>query len=112
MKRAPIIAALDLWSIGHSAGEIARMLGFPNHKHVTRIVAQARKIRDPRAVLHAAKNGRLIGRAGHRLVLAAVEVVPSSTALACKAGHPQIAANVIRRSGHCRLCKRLRERRR
>lgn len=104
MKDAPIPLTLDLWATGMSAGAIAERLGYPNAKHVTRIIANARKIHDPRAVLHAGKSGRLLGRAGHKPVLAAVEVVPSTTALACKAGHPQIPRNVYR-SGGCRLCR-------
>lgn len=118
MKGAPIPATLDLWSLGHSAGEVARMLDFPNHKHVARIVEHARSIRDPRAVLHAATNGRLIGRPGHQPMLAAVEVVPSIVALRrsvpkkngrpiqefCKAGHPRTAENVTP-ARQCRLCR-------
>lgn len=64
MKDAPIPLTLDLWALGHSAGQIAEMLGYPNFRHVARIVANARKIGDPRAVLHCGENGRLLGRPG------------------------------------------------
>jgi hypothetical protein len=71
----PVPAVLDLWCLGHSAGWIGAALDL-HPKKVTKIVAQARRVGDQRAVLHADKNGRLIGRAGHEPCLAAVEVVP------------------------------------
>jgi len=117
----PVPLVLDLWALGHSAGDIVGRLDLPNVKHVERVVRNARSIRDPRAVLHADSNGRLIGRAAYSSVLAAVEVVPSIVALRlpvekgspgrpvsliCKNGHPR-AGNVIDRS--CKTCRQLRD---
>jgi hypothetical protein len=60
----PVSLILDLWSLGHSASDVAERVGC-HRKQVSRIVAQARSIRDPRAVLHKEPgNNRLIGRAG------------------------------------------------
>jgi hypothetical protein len=106
---APVPATLDLWSLGHSASQVAKMLGLPSHKHVARIIEHARSIRDPRAVLHAAKNGRLIGRPGRMATPPSAEIVPSTRALACERGHPQTANNTYA-SGRCRECTRLRDR--
>lgn len=61
MKNAPILVVLDLWSLGHSGSDIAKKLGFPNAKHITRIISQARRLRDPRAVLHCYSTGRVVG---------------------------------------------------
>lgn len=58
----PVMGVLDLWSLGHTASQIAKMLGLPSHKLVTKIVAQAREIGDPRAVIHAYPDGRPVGR--------------------------------------------------
>lgn len=102
MKDAPIIPTLDLWSLGHSAREIAEMLGFPDHKHVTRIVERARSIGDRRAVLHASTSGRLIGRAGHMRQPPLANVVPALRALTCKRGHPRTRKNL--KGGRCREC--------
>lgn len=62
MNGTPIPLVLDLWSLGHSAGQIAKMVGLPNRKRVERIVANARKIGDPRAVRHAIGT-RILGKA-------------------------------------------------
>lgn len=65
MTDSPVPLVLDLWSLGHSASDIAERLAVPGgRKGVTRIVAHARSIGDPRAVLHCAPNGRLLGRPG------------------------------------------------
>lgn len=61
MKNAPILLVLDLWSLGHAAPDVADQLGFPNHRHVTRIIARAREIKDKRAVLHCYPCGRVAG---------------------------------------------------
>lgn len=61
MKSAPIPLVLDLWSLGHGGADIAARLGFPDFRHVTRIVAQARQIRDKRTVLHCYPCGRVTG---------------------------------------------------
>lgn len=58
----PIPLVLDLWALGHSQKQIAEMVGLPNRKHVERIVANARKIGDPRAVRHAIGT-RILGKA-------------------------------------------------
>ena len=108
MKHVPIPLVLDLWALGHSASDVARKVGLPNHRHVARIVERARSINDPRAVLHAAKNGRLIGRPGRMAAPPLVEIVPSSRALACHAGHPQTAEN-IGSQGNCLECGRIRD---
>lgn len=60
----PIPLALDLWALGHSQSQIAKMLGLPNRKHVERIIANARKIGDPRAVRHAVGT-RILGKGIH-----------------------------------------------
>lgn len=108
MKNAPIPLTLELWACGFSASQIAEKLGYPNHKHVARIVERARSINDPRAVLHAAKNGRLIGRPGRMASPPFAEIVPSSRALACRIGHPQTAKNVGAQ-GKCLECNRIRD---
>ena len=61
MKDAPIPITLDLWALGHSAEQIAEALGYPNGKHVTRIVEKARSLGDPRAVYHA-QGTRILGK--------------------------------------------------
>lgn len=61
MKNAPILLVLDLWSLGHSASDCADRLGFPNPKHVARIIANARQIKDKRGVLHCYPCGRVAG---------------------------------------------------
>jgi hypothetical protein len=81
----PVPLILDLWSLGHSASDIAERVGLPNGKHVTRIIADARSIGDPRAVLHKhPSNDRLIGRPGRsgtiarkRVKIGGLEVVPA-----------------------------------
>jgi hypothetical protein len=81
----PVPLILDLWSLGHSASDIAARVGLPNGKHVTRIVHDARLIGDPRAVLHMhPRTERLIGRPGRTGIIArrrskidGIEVVPA-----------------------------------
>lgn len=108
MKNAPILLALDLWSLGHSAAAVAQMVGLPNHKHVTRIVQRARSIGDKRAVLHVADNGRLIGRAGHAMIPPVAIPVPALGKALCAAGHPRVPEN-LSSAGHCKTCKRLQD---
>lgn len=60
----PIQLVLDLWSLGHSQGQIAKMVGLPNRKRVEHIIARAREIGDPRAVRHA-HGTRILGKAVH-----------------------------------------------
>ncbi len=75
MKRKPhpIPQVLELWSRGYAASEIAEVLAMPSHKCVTRIIANARLIKDPRAVLHVYGNGRAVGNRHHALsVLTAI----------------------------------------
>lgn len=109
MKNAPIIAALDLWSLGHSASQIAEMLGFPNHRQVSLIVERARSIGDKRAVLHAAANKRLIGRPGRMIVPPVANVVPALGKPICAHGHPRTPENVTDLH-RCRECHRIRGR--
>lgn len=102
MKNAPILTTLDLWALGHSASQIAEMLGFPNHKHVTRIVERARSIGDTRAVLHKAKNGRLIGRPARMMPPPLANVVPALPQKPlCPRGHEK-------ENGRCRICNMIR----
>lgn len=103
MKNAPIPLTLQLWSLGHSASDVAAKLGFPNHKHVTRIVAHARSIGDKRAVLHVARNGYLIGRPG-RMALPPVAIpVPALGKPLCRNGHLRTPDNLTK-DRHCRMC--------
>lgn len=80
MKNAPIPAVLDFWALGHSASVIAEWLGFPNHRHITRIIANARRIGDPRAVIHEHTNGKPAGNfrkiARMHADSPAIEIVP------------------------------------
>jgi len=103
MKDSPILGVLDLWSLGHSATQIAKMLGLPNFLHVERIIRQARRIGDKRAVLHFAGNGRLIGRPGRdgrkvrkrTRVINKLEVVPALPRKThCVRGHLRTPENV------------------
>lgn len=114
MKDAPIPLVLDLWSLGHSASSIAEKLGFPNFRHIERIVRHARSINDPRATLHASTAGRLIGRPGNGPHPEA-EIVPAITALRCPAGHPKSRENIAHWGasgwGKCRVCQRERQKR-
>lgn len=51
--RAPfVVDVLNLWAKGHTAAAIAAMVPGCKRKAVDVIVAQARSIGDPRAVLH------------------------------------------------------------
>jgi hypothetical protein len=111
MTDAPVPLVLDLWALGHSASQIAQMVGLPSHKVVSRIVAQARAIGDPRAVFHCGENGRLLGRPGrtgltaskrgHR---AAGKEVVTRLPTPCKRGHGRTE------SGPCMTCKRFSDR--
>jgi hypothetical protein len=109
----PIPLVLDLWSLGHSAGDIAQRLAVPGgHKGVTRIVAHARELGDPRAVLHCGENGRLLGRPGRDGTTIrrgaktvkkkeAVILLPKPTIPRCKRGHERTER------GECRACKKI-----
>lgn len=61
MKNAPIPLTLDLWSLGHSGADIAEKLGYPDEKHIARIIEHAREIGDPRAVYHFHRD-RILGK--------------------------------------------------
>lgn len=111
MKYAPIPLTLDLWALGHSASDIAAKLGFPNHRHVTRIVAHARKIGDKRAVLHVAAGGRLIGRPGRMGRPPVAIPVPALGKPLCSAAHPRTPDN-LSDFGHCLTCARAQRRER
>lgn len=104
MSTAPVPAILTLWSLGHSATDIAKRLG-TKARTVSLIVEQARDIGDPRAVLHLGKNGRPIGRPNQGIDPADVEMVPAVLASKCCRGHLRTADN-IDCSGNCRKCQR------
>jgi hypothetical protein len=115
VKNAPILATIELWSLGHSASDIAERLGFPNHRHVARIIAHARSIGDPRAALHCGKSGKPLGRAGRgwepprrgrKTPRYAAELIPSIRALVCQRGHAQ-TARTIAANGYCLECRRM-----
>jgi hypothetical protein len=126
--KGPIPLTLDLWALGHSAREVADMVGFPNGKHVTRIVQYARSIGDKRAVLHVSSTGRMIGRPGRMKVPPVALAVPSITALRltaprpkpgprkprrrkafCKRGHPR-GPGLVYKDHSCIACTALRYR--
>lgn len=126
MTDAPIPLVLDLWSLGHSAGDIAARTGV-SRKSVTLIVHQARRIGDPRAtVLHCYEEGRLAGRPGRdgtkirrgaKTVKgkAVVMLVPKQKKpkkprqvwgkATCVRGHERVPAN-LGAQGHCLQCRR------
>lgn len=113
MRDAPIPLVLDLWALGHSQGQIATMVGLPNRRHVERIVAKARLIRDPRAVRHAT-GSRILGKAIPRekrllarrqRALDGVEIVPIIYKATCIHGHPRLAN--VDRQHHCLTCRRM-----
>lgn len=121
--RAPIPLILDLWAYGCSASAIAGVLGLTNAKVVTRIIRNARLIGDPRAVVHAFKDGRSAGRQVRAEALKpkfkAVPLVQNR--YTCRNGHRLTKANSRLRSNgmrSCRVCIRkhsrewMRERRR
>lgn len=99
----PVPAILTLWSLGHSATDIAKRLGIRKSRTVSLIVEQARDIGDPRAVLHVGKNGRPVGRPNKALD-PGVEVVPAIPASKCCRGHLK-TADSIDRQGNCRKCR-------
>lgn len=114
----PAALTLDMWSTGMSAQRIAESLG-GSRGTVNRIVAQARSISDPRAVIHLSARGKPIGnvrRAKELLVERPdIEVVhipsrrqprklkgPPKT---CKRGHPRSPENITIDSRGVRMCK-------
>jgi hypothetical protein len=125
MTDAPITLTLDLWAQGHSASEIAEMLGHASHKAVTRIVEHAREIGDRRAVYHQTSL-RLIGKGiperdrfitplqktyrGVRIVALLSKAKPPKPKpvkqLFCLNGHARTPANIGVNRG-CLACRRL-----
>jgi len=106
----PVTALLTLWSLGHSAGQVAGMLGITRGA-VYRTVEKARTIGDKRAVLHYGRNGQPIGNP-ISMALAAfpeIEVVPAIPKLKCVRGHLRTAETVTK-LGLCRECARIRKR--
>lgn len=118
----PVPLILNLWSLGHTARDIAERVGLPDADHVYRVIDHARDIGDPRAVLHKTVNGKMLGN-GELLagLVGEFEVVAIVSASAqrshCRHGHEYTRENTyLRRDGvrYCRSChiKRLREHRR
>lgn len=117
MKDAPIPPVLDLWSLGHSATDICAKLGFPNRRHVERIIERARSIRDPRAVYHVAGD-RILGTGipkskrylrGFQTEYDGVLLVERILKRVCPRGHMRLPQNVDAQ-GHCIQCERRRRR--
>ncbi len=106
----PVPLVLDLWSLGHTSGQIAAQLGLPDRWHVVRIIEHARDIGDPRAAVHVGKNGKAIGHPRWAVGVLAnapeTELVPAIGKAHCKHGHPRTPENVDARS-NCRACKRI-----
>lgn len=104
----PVPLILNLWSLGHGAGDVSRRLGV-HRRAVEKIVHQARQVGDPRAAVHVGRNGQPIGRPDLGLTLLAldpeVELVPFIPAQHCKHGHLKTPENVDR-YGNCRVCRR------
>ena len=108
MKGAPIPLVLDLWALGHSQGQIAAMVGFPNRRHVERIISHARTIGDPRAVRHATGDRVLGKRITDRVPRAKKRidgfvVVPALGKPLCLRGHARTPENL--RGDRCRICE-------
>lgn len=110
----PVLAILDLWSLGHSAAEISRKLAV-RQGQVTVVVLRAREIGDPRAAVHVGRQGRPIGSPHWaRRVLVEypdVETIPAIPRLRCPKGHLRSPDNVDAYT-NCRACHRERERQR
>lgn len=122
----PVVAILDLWSLGHSGLDIAARLGLTSREAVANTVAKARAIGDPRAVIHVTAAHKPIGnvrRAKSLLVRRPdLEVVPMprrkrhKPVTHCRAGHEFTEANTgldpIPGGGwrrRCRACGRNRK---
>jgi len=110
MIDAPVPLILDLWSLGHSASDVARRTGI-KRKRVTVIVAQARAAGDPRAVLHCSATGRPYGRAGWMENPPLEERVPAKRAMVCSRGHFKTRFSIAKNS-QCLRCKRLLDKKR
>ena len=112
MKDAPISLTLDLWSLGSSATDIVRKLGFPNRRHVERIIAAARAAGDPRAVYHQS-GGRIMGtgikpsRRRAKRVHQGVQIVERIGKTVCSHGHLRTPYSVDEHH-RCIQCRRLR----
>lgn len=105
--KTPIPLILDLWAYGCSASAIAGVLGLKNAKHVTRVIDHARSIGDPRAVVHAFKDGRSAGRQARAEALkpAFRAVVLIQNRYICRNGHRLTKANSRLRSNGMRSCR-------
>lgn len=110
----PVLAILDLWSLGHSAAEIGRKLAV-RQGQVTVTVLRARDIGDPRAVVHVGRHGRPIGNPvkakGVLLEFPDVETAEAIPRLRCPKGHLRSPENVDAYT-NCRACHREAERKR
>lgn len=111
MKPAPVPLILELWAYGCAATAIASVLGLKDAKQVTRVIDHARSIGDPRAVIHAFKDGRVAGRQARAEALKpefrAVPLVQNR--YTCRNGHRLTKANSRMRSNgglSCRVCIR------
>ena len=113
MTDAPVLLVLNLWSLGHSQGQIAAMVGLSSRKVVERIVAKARSIGDRRAVRHAT-GSRILGKsiphtkrllARKQRALDGIEIVPIIHKALCVHGHPRL--NNVDRQHHCLTCQRM-----
>jgi hypothetical protein len=111
----PVNLILNLWSLGHQAGDIKARLGLSSRDVVTRIVLRARGIGDARAVYHLTRTGRIMGEDAKPNtrrkrwkgfdVVRAIEPPPTKT---CIRGHLRTADNLFNRG--CLVCKRERQR--
>lgn len=120
----PVALVLDLWATGISAQRIAKDLA-GSRGTVNRIVAQARSIKDPRAVVHLSASGKPTGNFRKAKELLArmpeLEVVPlpsrrqprklKGKSPVCKRGHQRTPENTkvdTRGAAMCRACHKLR----
>lgn len=114
MKTAPARAILEMWAYGCSASVIAWALRLDGGwRQVNKVVAQARSIKDPRAVLHCDGNPRK-GRAllDRRPDLTAISVIRQRQRLRdrCRRGHdytPENTRQTANGQRRCRECAKL-----
>lgn len=112
---APVPLVLQLWSLGHSAGDIKDKLGLSGPHVVGWIVKRAREVGDPRAVYHLTRVGRIQGEDAvpnrWRKRWKGFDVVRSiepPLAKTCVRGHLRTPDNIMNR--RCMTCHRERQR--